>query len=160
MLARAAAAGVGEMVTIGTTLAQSAAPAGHGRGASEPLVHRRRASAPCGRSPIPTPGNPGRDDAAPEGHRHRRVRAWTTSTTRSPRDVQQENFRAHIRAARLAGVPLAIHARDADDDIATILQEERDRAGGSISSCTASARPDGWPRRQWRWAAMSASPAS
>ena len=25
---------------------------------------------------------------------------------RSPRDVQAENFRAHIRGARLAGVPL------------------------------------------------------
>src|SRR5450755_1287964 len=48
---------------------------------------------------------------------------------RSPRDVQAENFRAHIRAAQLAGVPLAIHARDADDDIATILREETDRGG-------------------------------
>ena len=37
---------------------------------------------------------------------------------RSPRDVQQAGFRAHIRAARLAGLPLAIHARDADQDIA------------------------------------------
>ena len=35
----------------------------------------------------------------------------------APRDVQQASFRAHIRAARLAGVPLAIHARDADADI-------------------------------------------
>ena len=45
---------------------------------------------------------------------------------KAPRDVQQASFRAHIRAARLAGLPLAIHARDADDDIAAILQEERD----------------------------------
>jgi TatD DNase family protein len=48
---------------------------------------------------------------------------------KAPRDVQAENFRAHIRGARLAGVPLAIHARDADDDIAEILRQERDRAG-------------------------------
>ena len=48
---------------------------------------------------------------------------------RSPRDVQQAGFRAHIRAARLAGLPLAIHARDADDDIAAILQDERDSGG-------------------------------
>jgi len=48
---------------------------------------------------------------------------------RSPRDVQQAGFRAHIRAARLAGVPLAIHARDADADIAIILQDERDTGG-------------------------------
>jgi TatD DNase family protein len=49
---------------------------------------------------------------------------------KSPRDVQAENFRAHIRGARLANVPLCIHARDADDDIALILQEEHSREGG------------------------------
>ena len=43
---------------------------------------------------------------------------------RAPRPVQQESFRRHIRAAREAGVPLVIHARDADDDIAAILQDE------------------------------------
>ena len=61
---------------------------------------------------------------------------------RSPRDVQQAYFRAHIRAARLAGVPLAIHARDADDDIARILQEERDAGGGFafLLHCFSSAR--------------------
>ena len=48
---------------------------------------------------------------------------------RAPRDVQQESFRAHIRAARLTGLPLAIHARDADADIARILQDERDTGG-------------------------------
>lgn len=48
---------------------------------------------------------------------------------RAPRDIQQANFRAHIRAARLSGLPLAIHARDADADIAQILQEEWDSGG-------------------------------
>ena len=48
---------------------------------------------------------------------------------KAPREIQQASFRAHIRAARLAGVPLAIHARDADDDIAAILQDERDSGG-------------------------------
>jgi TatD DNase family protein len=48
---------------------------------------------------------------------------------KAPRDIQQACFRAHIRAARLAGVPLAIHARNADEDIAKILQEERDSGG-------------------------------
>ena len=48
---------------------------------------------------------------------------------KAPRDAQQASFRAHIRAARLAGVPLAIHARDADDDIAEILHEEREEGG-------------------------------
>jgi len=43
---------------------------------------------------------------------------------RSPRDVQQRVFRTHIAAARDAGLPLIIHARDADDDMITILHEE------------------------------------
>ncbi len=49
---------------------------------------------------------------------------------KSPRDVQREGFRRHIRAARAAGLPLAIHARDADEDIAAILREERE--GGAF----------------------------
>lgn len=42
----------------------------------------------------------------------------------SPRDAQEQGFRTHIAAARASGLPLVIHAREADDDIARILQEE------------------------------------
>jgi TatD DNase family protein len=42
--------------------------------------------------------------------------------------VQQESLRIHIEAARRTGLPLIIHARDADDDMARILTEEH-RAG-------------------------------
>ena len=42
----------------------------------------------------------------------------------SPRDLQEQGFRTHIAAARMTGLPLVIHARDADDDIARILEEE------------------------------------
>jgi len=42
----------------------------------------------------------------------------------SPRDAQKANFRAHCTAARLTQLPLCIHARDADDDIAEILRDE------------------------------------
>jgi TatD DNase family protein len=42
----------------------------------------------------------------------------------SPRDMQERGFRTHIAAARETGLPLVIHARDADDDIARILEEE------------------------------------
>jgi TatD DNase family protein len=42
----------------------------------------------------------------------------------SPRAVQERGFRTHIAAARDTGLPLVIHARDADDDIARILEEE------------------------------------
>ncbi len=48
---------------------------------------------------------------------------------KAPRDMQQASFRQHIRAARLAGLPLVVHARDADQDIAEILYEEWDAGG-------------------------------
>ena len=43
---------------------------------------------------------------------------------KSPRDVQARSFRTHIAAARQTGLPLVIHARNADDDMAAILEEE------------------------------------
>lgn len=43
---------------------------------------------------------------------------------KAPRDDQARGFRAHIAAARETGLPLVIHARDADDDVASILEEE------------------------------------
>lgn len=43
---------------------------------------------------------------------------------RSPRDVAARVFRTHIEAARETGLPLVIHARDADEDVAAILRDE------------------------------------
>ena len=128
VLARAAEAGIGEMVTIGTTLAQSARlPAiaeAHPNLWCTAGVHPHHAA----EAPIPTP------DALAEMTQHPRAIGIGESGLdyfydRSPREVQQTNFRVHIRAARLAGVPLVIHARDADDDVAEILQEELDSGG-------------------------------
>lgn len=42
----------------------------------------------------------------------------------SPRDAQQRNFRAHIEASRKSRLPLIVHARDADEDTADILEDE------------------------------------
>jgi len=42
----------------------------------------------------------------------------------APRDAQAKSFRVHIDAARRTGLPLVIHARSADDDVAAILREE------------------------------------
>ena len=42
----------------------------------------------------------------------------------SPRDAQEQGFRTHIAAARATGLPLVIHAREADEDTARILEEE------------------------------------
>jgi TatD DNase family protein len=42
----------------------------------------------------------------------------------SPREKQVVNFRHHIVAARESGLPLIVHARDADDDTIRVLNEE------------------------------------
>ena len=43
---------------------------------------------------------------------------------KSPRDAQATSFRTHIAAARRTGLPLVIHARSADQDMAAILRDE------------------------------------
>jgi TatD DNase family protein len=42
----------------------------------------------------------------------------------SPREVQARVFRAHIAAARRTGLPLVVHTREADREMAEILEEE------------------------------------
>lgn len=42
----------------------------------------------------------------------------------APRDLQEANFRAHITASRETGLPLIVHARDADDESIAILRDE------------------------------------
>src|SRR5262249_32852534 len=42
----------------------------------------------------------------------------------SPREAQETGFRRHIAAARETGLPLVIHARECDADMARILTEE------------------------------------
>ncbi len=128
---RAAAAGVGGMVTISTRLAQAEALAGlaaarpgvvwatvgtHPHSAGEAAVAVPEAIAALAAAPgVVGIGESGLDYF----YEH------------SPREAQQESFRAHIRAARMAGVPLVIHTRDADADTARILREER--ADGSFA---------------------------
>jgi len=42
----------------------------------------------------------------------------------SPRDAQAQGLRQHIAAARETGLPLVIHSRDCDVDMAKILEDE------------------------------------
>jgi TatD DNase family protein len=51
--------------------------------------------------------------------------------TADSKAVQQQSLRIHIAAARETGLPLIIHARDADEDMARILSEEH--AKGAFS---------------------------
>ncbi len=128
VVARAEAAGVGMMVTIGTRLSQSA----------QVKARADRFASVWGAVGV-HPHNAG-EGAMPEvadivaAADHPRVVAIGESGLdyfydKAPRPVQQEGFRRHIRAARETRLPLVVHARDADEDIARILQEERDASG-------------------------------
>jgi len=127
VLARSAAAGVGEVVTISTRLSQ----------APELIAMTRRPGVWCTVGVHPHNAGEGAvADAAEIAALAGDPRVIGIGESGldyhydlSPRDAQQASFRQHIRAARLAGLPLAIHTRSADDDIARILQEEWDAGG-------------------------------
>jgi TatD DNase family protein len=56
----------------------------------------------------------------------------------SPRDTQERVFRTHIEASRESGLPLIVHAREADREVARILEEERPPPG--VMHCFSSGR--------------------
>ena len=56
----------------------------------------------------------------------------------SPREVQERVFRTHIAASQASRLPLIIHAREADAEIARILREEQATAG--VLHCFSSGR--------------------
>ncbi len=128
VIARARDAGVTRMVTIGVRYSQSAQvkaladrfPEVWGTVGVHPLH--------CHEEPLPSV------EALAAEAAHPRIIGIGESGLdyfydKAPRDLQAESFRRNIRAARLAGVPLVIHARDADDDILAILKEEREQGG-------------------------------
>jgi TatD DNase family protein len=128
VLARAAEAGIGEMVTIGTSLPQSEAIRRIAE--SQPNVWCTVGIHPhqAGSEKLPTP-----EELAAKTEPAKVIGIGESGLDyfydKSPRDAQAASFRAHVRAAQLTGLPLAIHARQADDDIAGILREERERGG-------------------------------
>jgi TatD DNase family protein len=59
--------------------------------------------------------------------------------TADSKDIQQRSLRVHIAAARQTGLPLIIHARSADGDMARILTEEhRNGAYSCVMHCFSS----------------------
>ena len=123
IIARAEKAGVTRMVTICTKLRQLdqvkaiaeeypsvffAAGTHPMSAASEPLVSVDELVALSGHPKFVGIGEPGLD----------------YHYTADSMDIQQNSLRIHIAAARQTGLPLIIHSRDADDDMARILTEE------------------------------------
>jgi TatD DNase family protein len=122
VLARARAAGVGVIQTIGTrlgTFEQVAALAAAEDGVYCSVgVHPHRAA----KEPL--------DDPAPllAWAEHPKVIGIGESGLdyhydHSPRNVQAAVFRQHIQAARASGLPLIVHTRDADRDTTDVLRE-------------------------------------
>jgi TatD DNase family protein len=59
----------------------------------------------------------------------------------SPREEQRESFRAHIAASRATGLPLIVHTRDADEETAQMLREEQEKgAFPGLIHCFSSGR--------------------
>jgi TatD DNase family protein len=56
----------------------------------------------------------------------------------SPRDVQEHVFREHVKASKASGLPLIVHAREADYEIARVLRQEAPCAG--VLHCFSSGR--------------------
>jgi TatD DNase family protein len=141
VIERARAAGVTRMVTICTRLSQEpqvrALAEAHGSVFYAAGVHPMRAA----EDPAATV-----DDLIALARHPKFVGIGETGLdyhyTAGSAAAQQESFRTHIAAARATGLPLIVHARAADDDIARILAEEH-RAGafGCVMHCFSSGAP-------------------
>ena len=126
VLGRARTAGVGELVTIGTGLAQSATMRAYAEVTPGVWctvgVHPHNADEGAVADAIialaDSPKCVGIGESGLDYH-----------YDSAPRDAQAASFREHIRASQATGLPLVIHAREADDDIARILADERERGG-------------------------------
>jgi TatD DNase family protein len=123
VVARAQAAGVGRIVTISTRVKRHAEVLG---------IAERFADVYCSVGTHPHNAHEELDitvDELVERTRHPKVVAIGEAGLdyfydHSPRDAQERGFRNHIAAARATRLPLIIHSRDADDDMARILEEE------------------------------------
>ncbi len=54
----------------------------------------------------------------------------------SPRPIQVECFRAHLRLARSCGLPVILHCRDAEEPFLSALRDEGVPQGGVVHCCT------------------------
>ncbi len=140
VIARARAAGIGRMVTISTRVAQL-----------DRLLAIAEANDDVFCSVGTHPHNAAEEpdvttEQLVELAQHPRVVAIGEAGLdyhydNSPKEAQATGFRRHIAAARETGLPLVIHARDADDDVAAILRDETEKgAFPAILHCFSSGR--------------------
>jgi len=123
VLARARAAGIGGMLTIGTRLDQfdrvRAIAERHDNVWCSVGVHPHEAKEEGQRTP----------DRLIAAAKHPKVVGIGETGLdfyydHSPREKQTESFRAHIAAARETGLPIIVHTRDADSETGDLLEQE------------------------------------
>jgi TatD DNase family protein len=137
VIARARAAGVGTMLTIGTRLDEF--PGVQAIAEAYPDVW-------CSVGAHPHEAADHRALTAPDLARlaaHPRVvgigeTGLDFHYDHSPREVQEHVFRTHIAASQASGLPLIIHAREADEAVARVLRDERPPPG--VLHCFSSGR--------------------
>lgn len=123
VIARAQEAGVARMVTICTKLKNEAAVRAIAE-AHAPVFYA------AGTHPMSVASEPMAtlEQLIEIAHHPKMVGIGETGLdyhyTAESAQVQQESLRIHIAAARETGLPLIIHSRDADEDMAAILREE------------------------------------
>ncbi|MHA6324333.1 TatD family hydrolase [Roseivivax sp. CAU 1753] len=121
VIARAEAAGVHRMVTICTRLRQE--PQVRAIAEAHPSVFYAAGTHPMSAADEPLASV---DDLVQRAQHPKFVGIGETGLdyhyTADSADIQQQSLRIHIAAAQETGLPLIIHARDADDDIADILE--------------------------------------
>ncbi len=123
VVARALEAGVGTMVTICTKLSEFDLIEGIARRFPQVYctvgVHPHEAGKECQETPERLLELAAHDKVVGIGET-----GLDYYYEHAPREAQQVSFRSHIEASRETGLPLIVHARDADDDTVAILQEE------------------------------------
>ncbi len=140
VVSRARAAGVGIMLTIGTRLSRF----GEVRAIAERYT---QIYCTAGVHPHNT-SEEGLEGPAPllECARHEKVvgigeTGFDFFYKHSAPEAQERSFRAHIAAARESGLPLIVHARDADHETIRVLDEEqRHGAYGGVIHCFTGSR--------------------
>jgi len=123
VVARARAAGVGTMVTIGTELARFAGVLAMAERFDHVWcsvgTHPHESGKELVTDPAPLLAHTGHPKVVAVGETG--LDYYYEHSTRPP---QIASFRAHIAAAREAGLPVIVHTRDADDDTIAVLEEE------------------------------------
>ena len=130
VLDAARAQGVGHLLTIGTALSRFPAVRAVAERAADIHctvgIHPHEAAVEPLASPEPLLKESGHEKVVAFGEA-----GLDFYYNHSPREPQITNFRHHIAAARIAGLPLVVHTRDAEDDTIAILREEQ--AKGAIT---------------------------